>query len=165
MQYTPEQAHLLAAFMLGDYTRERDVTQRVLAAVPPDNPDYQPSEKCRSALKLAWHLASSEAFFLNGVINGKFASGGEMPAEIKTGADVVEWYKREVPPLLEKAKSLSGEVFNRELDFFGVWQMPAFLYLQLMLKHSAHHRGQLSVYLRPMGGKVPSMYGPSGDSQ
>jgi uncharacterized damage-inducible protein DinB len=26
-----------------------------------------------------------------------------------------------------------------------------------------HHRGQLSVYLRPMGGKVPSIYGPSGD--
>jgi uncharacterized damage-inducible protein DinB len=34
-----------------------------------------------------------------------------------------------------------------------------------MLKHSIHHRGQLSAYLRPMGGKVPSIYGPSGDSE
>jgi uncharacterized damage-inducible protein DinB len=38
-------------------------------------------------------------------------------------------------------------------------------YLTLMVKHSAHHRGQLSAYLRPMGAKVPGIYGPSGDTQ
>jgi uncharacterized damage-inducible protein DinB len=27
-----------------------------------------------------------------------------------------------------------------------------------------HHRGQLSTYLRPMGGKVPAIYGPSADT-
>jgi uncharacterized damage-inducible protein DinB len=26
-----------------------------------------------------------------------------------------------------------------------------------------HHRGQISTYLRPLGAKVPSIYGPSGD--
>jgi uncharacterized damage-inducible protein DinB len=39
------------------------------------------------------------------------------------------------------------------------------LYLNLHLKHSIHHRGQLSAYLRPMGSKVPSIYGPSGDEE
>jgi uncharacterized damage-inducible protein DinB len=34
-----------------------------------------------------------------------------------------------------------------------------------MLFDLIHHRGQLSVYIRPMGGKVPSIYGPSGDEQ
>jgi uncharacterized damage-inducible protein DinB len=34
----------------------------------------------------------------------------------------------------------------------------------MMLRHSAHHRGQLSAYLRAMGGKVPSIYGPSADT-
>jgi uncharacterized damage-inducible protein DinB len=33
------------------------------------------------------------------------------------------------------------------------------------LKHSVHHRGQLSTYLRPMGGTVPGIYGPSADTQ
>jgi uncharacterized damage-inducible protein DinB len=36
-------------------------------------------------------------------------------------------------------------------------------FLWLMLMDSIHHRGQLSVYIRPAGGKVPSIYGPSGD--
>jgi uncharacterized damage-inducible protein DinB len=32
-----------------------------------------------------------------------------------------------------------------------------------MLHDQIHHRGQFSVYLRMVGGKVPSIYGPSGD--
>jgi uncharacterized damage-inducible protein DinB len=32
-----------------------------------------------------------------------------------------------------------------------------------LLFDAVHHRGQLSAYIRPMGGKVPSIYGPSGD--
>lgn len=164
MQYTSEQAHFLAAFMLGDYTRERELTRRVLAAAPAGKEDYQPSEKCMTALNLVWHIASSEAFFLNGVIHAQFGPGGEKPAEIKTAADVVAWYDRELPPLIEKAKGLSGDALNKVVDFFGVWQAPAFMFLQLMLKHSSHHRGQLSSYLRPMGAKVPGIYGPSGDA-
>jgi uncharacterized damage-inducible protein DinB len=42
--------------------------------------------------------------------------------------------------------------------------MPAVNFLRLASAHSIHHRGQLSSYLRPMGAKVPSIYGPSGDS-
>ena len=34
----------------------------------------------------------------------------------------------------------------------------------MLLFDALHHRGQLSVYLRPMGGKVPSIYGPSADT-
>jgi uncharacterized damage-inducible protein DinB len=43
--------------------------------------------------------------------------------------------------------------------------MPGIVYLSLIIKHSVHHRGQLSTYLRPMGGKVPGIYGPSADTQ
>jgi uncharacterized damage-inducible protein DinB len=41
--------------------------------------------------------------------------------------------------------------------------LPAYVYLSFVQNHSVHHRGQLSAYLRPMGGKVPSIYGPSAD--
>jgi len=40
---------------------------------------------------------------------------------------------------------------------------PAFSYLQFAQDHLVHHRGQLSTYLRPMGGKVPDIYGGSAD--
>jgi uncharacterized damage-inducible protein DinB len=46
---------------------------------------------------------------------------------------------------------------------FGMFNLPAVMYLQFMLNHSIHHRGQLSSYLRPMGAKVPSIYGGSFD--
>jgi len=44
-------------------------------------------------------------------------------------------------------------------------QMPLVNFLSMASKHSVHHRGQLSTYLRPMGGKVPGIYGPSADTQ
>jgi len=49
------------------------------------------------------------------------------------------------------------------IPFFGVMEMPAVAYLNFMNLHTAHHRGQLSTYLRPMGSKVPSIYGGSAD--
>lgn len=50
------------------------------------------------------------------------------------------------------------------VDFRGMFQQPAVLYLHLLMHHSIHHRGQLSTYLRPMGAKVPSIYGESYDA-
>jgi len=50
------------------------------------------------------------------------------------------------------------------VDFRGMMQLPAVAFLQLAVNHMGHHRGQLSTYLRPMGGKVPPIYGESYDS-
>jgi uncharacterized damage-inducible protein DinB len=52
----------------------------------------------------------------------------------------------------------------KEINFHNIWTMPAFAWAQLSLTHGIHHRGQLSSYLRAMGGKVPSIYGPSADT-
>src|SRR5690242_2718959 len=54
--------------------------------------------------------------------------------------------------------------YFRVLDFRGTFQLPAVAYLDFCIKHSVHHRGQLSTYLRAMGGKVPAIYGESYDS-
>jgi uncharacterized damage-inducible protein DinB len=58
---------------------------------------------------------------------------------------------------------MSPETAAQVTDFYGVMQMPAIKYMNFLIKHSVHHRGQLSAYLRPMGGKVPSIYGGSAD--
>jgi Uncharacterized protein conserved in bacteria len=50
------------------------------------------------------------------------------------------------------------------VDFRGLFKFPAVNFLQVGLNHSIHHRGQLTMYLRPMGAKVPSIYGESYDS-
>jgi hypothetical protein len=58
---------------------------------------------------------------------------------------------------------LSSEQLLKILDFRSMFQYPAVMYLQFAINHSIRHRGQLSVYLRPMGAKVPSIYGESYD--
>jgi uncharacterized damage-inducible protein DinB len=63
---------------------------------------------------------------------------------------------------MARAKAVSPADAAKIVDFFGM-QFPNVVYLNFMLKHSIHHRGQLSTYLRPMGAKVPSIYGGSAD--
>jgi uncharacterized damage-inducible protein DinB len=46
-----------------------------------------------------------------------------------------------------------------------VSEQPVGTFLWFILFDAIHHRGQLSAYLRPMGGKVPSIYGPSADER
>jgi uncharacterized damage-inducible protein DinB len=62
-----------------------------------------------------------------------------------------------------KLKALPAENLTQTIKAFGVFELPAVMYLNFMLMHMAHHRGQLSSYLRPMGSKVPSIYGGSAD--
>ena len=64
---------------------------------------------------------------------------------------------------VEQIRQMSGEQLAATLNFFGVAEFPAVVYLTWLSNHSIHHRGQLSAYLRPMGAKVPAIYGPSGD--
>jgi uncharacterized damage-inducible protein DinB len=129
--------------------------------------NYTPDPKSMTAIDLAWHTASADWFFLNSVCEGKFSAGGEhgRPAEIKNAKDVVAWYDKNVPPALAKAKGLSAQQWANSIDFFGMMQAPTVTFLTLMVKHGAHHRGQLSAYLRPAGGKVPNIYGQSADTK
>ena len=62
-------------------------------------------------------------------------------------------------------RTLSGEQLAATLDLMGMMQSPAVGFLAMAAKHSVHHRGQLSSYLRAMGGTVPGIYGPSADTQ
>ena len=58
---------------------------------------------------------------------------------------------------------MSGEDASKVIDFMGVFQQPAVGFVTMAINHTIHHRGQLSSYLRPMGAKVPAIYGMSAD--
>jgi len=166
MSASAEQAQSLVHFLISDFENETATTKRVLSAVPAGHENYTPHEKNMSALKLAWHIASADAWFLNGIASGEFAGGeGEMPASIRSAADVVKWYDDNIPQSIARVRAMTPEQCTRILDLMGMMKLPATVMLQLALKHSVHHRGQLSTYLRPMGAKVPGIYGPSGDTQ
>ena len=156
---TEETAKGLLDFLLPQMQQEFATTRKVLAAVPAEHSDYKPSEKCMSAQELAIHIAASEAFFLRGVLNGAFEWS---QPDLKTPAEVVAYYDETVPPLLAQVAAAPAEKLAQAISF-AIWTEPAITFLGLGLRHSIHHRGQLSAYLRPMGAKVPSIYGPSAD--
>src|SRR2546423_1199354 len=85
------------------------------------------------------------------------------PETDKPPADVIQWYDENFERAIAQLAQVKGEDLVRQIDFFGVFNLPGIAYAGLMNNHSIHHRGQLSSYLRPMGSKVPSIYGPSGD--
>ena len=161
---TSDQAEfLLNHVYLPQMKNERKATRRVIESVPVDKGDYRPDPVSMCALDLAWHIAASECYFVNSVAIGKFEAGPVKPESIKTSADVLKWYDENIAKATAAVSGLKGAALAQDLAFAGYFNLPAVAYLGFMSSHSIHHRGQLSAYLRPMGAKVPSIYGPSGD--
>jgi uncharacterized damage-inducible protein DinB len=161
---TSEQAAFLVSIFIPEVKRESLTTLRVLLAVPADKGAYRPHANSHSALELAWHLASSDIWFLDGFLTGKFEMDDDtMPADFSDAADVASYYEDSLSTKLDEVAKLPADFWATPLPLFGMFNLPAVLYLQLMLNHSIHHRGQLTAYLRPMGAKVPSIYGGSFD--
>jgi uncharacterized damage-inducible protein DinB len=157
----------VADFLIADIENEIQTTLRVIAAVPNGHLDYRPDPKSKTALGLVRHLALEDEWLLNCIANGEFTA---LPDDsdtcgIMNPSDGVAHYKEKVPAALNRVRALPGEKLTKIIDLFGMVQMPGVNFLAMAAKHSVHHRGQLSTYLRAMGGKVPGIYGPSADTQ
>jgi uncharacterized damage-inducible protein DinB len=164
---TGEQAKLILNTVgLPALKAEHPVTERVIAAIPPEKVDYRPDDIVKSAIDLAWHIVSAENRFLDAVINGTFdLSPAPRPDTVRTADAVNQWYAERFEKNLERLAALTGEQLTKSVDFRGLFRFPAVIYVQLALNHSIHHRGQLTMYLRPIGAKVPSIYGESYDAR
>ncbi len=164
---TPQEARIITDFLIADFEREFPTTMKVIEAAPQGKLDHAPDAKAMSALKLIRHLVVIDGWFLNSIADGAFVGGTTEAAEnaIHIPGDGAAKYQTTVPEALARIKALPDEKLAQDIDFFGMMQLPAPSALALALKHSIHHRGQLSTYLRSMGGKVPGIYGPSGDSE
>jgi uncharacterized damage-inducible protein DinB len=160
----PDQAKFLLDFLLPRLKSEQVTTKKILSAVPPDKGDYKPHPNSMSSLRLSWHLAATEMWFLDAVIDHVFKEDDSpMPSELKPGADTARWYDENFAERLPRLGALSGEHLATPVDYIGLLNDPAVAYLSFAIRHSVHHRGQLSAYLRPMGAKVPAIYVESAD--
>lgn len=159
---TPEFAAGLRAMMLDGIAREAEITKRVIAAVPDAKSDYRPDPNARTAKELAWHIANTDVQFLDGIADLQFKM--ESPEhKPQTSAEVVAWYEENMKRGIERVQAMRPEQLVTPVEFFGVFNLPAVAYLGFLNNHSIHHRGELATYLRPMGSKVPSIYGGSYD--
>ena len=163
----PEQAAGIRDFFVESMKVEAKTTRRVLESVPDAKSSYRPDPSSRTGFELAWHIARSDAWFLDGILAGSFNmetdNSGKVPADVKTAADVVAFYDKNYIAKIDKLKGLSGEACAKVVNFFGAFDFPMAVYISWLEKHQIHHRGQLCAYLRAMGGKVPNIYGGSAD--
>ena len=165
MQIQPEHGVFLRSATLPVLKNEQRITKTVIEAMPAGRMDYRPDPCAKSAMELAWHIASAQNFFLRSIVAGEFDfSSKPRPESIQTPTDVANWYDEAFSRNVAAIEAMTPEQLVKIIDFKGFIQLPAVAYVSFHMHHEVHHRGQLSTYLRPMGGKVPSIYGESYDS-
>jgi uncharacterized damage-inducible protein DinB len=161
---TPEFASAYRETMLGGLGNEVTLTSKVLAAIPEDRRDYRPDPHARTAWELGWHIANTDVQFLDAIADGNF--GVKNPDEAdkpKNVKELVTWYDQNIARGLDRVRQLTPDQLAQPVNFMGIFNFPAVMYLGFLNNHSIHHRGQLATYLRPMGSKCPSIYGGSYD--
>ena len=155
----------VADFLVAGFESEIQTTLRVIEAVPKGHLDYRPDPKSKTSLGLVRHIVLHDEWLLSGIANGTFAPlpDSSDACGIMSPADAVACCKDKLPAALGRVRAMSGEQLARTIQLFDT-KMSGVDFLAMTLKHSIHHRGQLSAYLRAMGGKVPAIYGPTADT-
>src|SRR6202162_661406 len=152
-------------FSLPALKNEHRITMQIIETIPADKGEYRPDAVSKTALELAWHIVAAEHRFNEGIAAGQFDfTPNHRPDSMRDSAGIAAWYAKTFEADFARLTKLNGERLTTVIDFRGMFQLPAIAYVQFNLHHSIHHRGQLSMYLRPMGAKVPAIYGESYDS-
>jgi uncharacterized damage-inducible protein DinB len=155
----------LHEFLIARRKTEIPTFVRVLKALPQRKLDYRPDPRARSAAELAWLLAYEEETLVSLLEKGTI-EWVDRPAPA-TVAEIVAAFEKNAAQVDAGIAKLDAAGWNAPGKFIvggaSVWEAPTGDMLLGYLFDMVHHRGQLCTYLRPMGGKVPSIYGPSAD--
>ena len=146
--------------------REQPITMKVLRAYPADKGAYKSHPGNSTALQIAWTFVTENNISM-AALKGPLKFDGGFPPPPAKFEDVIAAYEKSTKELLNAVSSTPDARLNEKIAFpSGPKQMGEIRvmdFLWMMVMDAIHHRGQLSVYIRPAGGKVPSIYGPSGD--
>ena len=148
------------------FQKEVAITRKVLHAYPSDRADLKPAESSQTAQQLLWTFAMEQSMSLRAIRNGQ-VFGVPGPDKPDTWDETLQLFEQLQDELVTEIRAQGDDIVDAKVPFFtGPKQMgeiPMMEFLWFLLHDQIHHRGQLSVYLRIAGGKVPSIYGPSGD--
>ena len=149
------------------FEREHAITRKVLHAFPKDQASFKPADKSSDAHRLGWTFIAEERMMLMALtgadILGSF--GTSKPPETWDG--ILAAFDTQQEELMQALRAADDRAFDGTTRFMvgpkqpGDWRVGEFLWF--LLHDQIHHRGQLSVYVRMTGGKVPSIYGPTAD--
>ena len=152
-------------FFVSRWEQEQAAFGKVLRALPGDQLDYRPHERSTSAGDLAWQLAQEQRGMSELITKGQQV--WDNPPRPATLDGIIAEWDTATNDLRNHLQGLDEAKCEGKCNFIiggnPVWSDSLGNMLWGYLFDMVHHRGQLSTYIRPMGGKVPAIYGPSAD--
>jgi uncharacterized damage-inducible protein DinB len=154
-------------FFLRRLEEEHPIMMRVFQALPEGKMDYSPHANNNSAETILGTIVGGASCCIDMVQKGEFDYDLAKAPTMNLN-QLIEAYNNTIGELKKAVGSVDDQTWNEKtvrLSAQGqtVVESPLGEFLWMILFDQVHHRGQLSSYIRPMGGKVPSIYGPSGD--
>ena len=162
----------LTEFLLAEMDREVDRSRRALEQVPEGNYDWKPHERSMIFGYLANMVATIPSWVAMEITQDELdvapADGSKMEQKRMDTSDALL-------EALDKSAADARSAFEKTTDehLMTSWRLlargqvvmesPRHVMIQDTINHWTHHRGQMTVYLRLMGAKVPALYGPSAD--
>ena len=159
---------------LDELAREADATRRTLERVPSGRADWKPHAKSMSLGRLSTLVASMPSWIATMVNRDELdmrPAGGEgyvPPPELRTSNELVASLESHVSNAQEALQRTNDQHLMTPWRFLVagrvVSELPRYQMIRdAVFNHLAHHRGQLTVYLRLNDAAVPAIYGPSAD--
>jgi uncharacterized damage-inducible protein DinB len=142
------------------WEQERDMTLLIFRALTDESLAQRVSPEGRSLGRLAWHIAQSlgEMMRRTGLSPDGPAEDAPVPAR---AADIVAAFETAATSVLEQVRNRwTDETLLEVKDMYGE-QWANGMTLAILIRHQAHHRGQMTVLMRQAGLAVPGIYGPA----
>jgi len=156
-----------AESFLKEFDPEMAATRKMLERLPVSKLDWKPHPKSKSLGELATHITELSRFGLR-IHEDTWNAGSEKAPPMKTAAEFLARFDENVRESREAIAEMSDADLDRE--FTVLRQGQVFFALKkrsvlrrVLLSHTIHHRGQLSVYLRLNDVALPAVYGPTAD--
>jgi uncharacterized damage-inducible protein DinB len=152
--------------------REAPISKRVLERVPEGRPDWRPHEKSMPLGYLSQLVATMPGWLAMTVLQDELdlnppGGGGLKRPATDTTAKLLAAHDDSVAGALAALRGTTDAHLATPWKLLvagrAVMEQPRHVVLADTFTHLAHHRGQLTVYLRLNGAPVPSVYGPSAD--
>ncbi len=164
----------LVEFFTAQLEREAAISRRALARVPEGRHDWKPHEKSMAFGYLSTLVATMPSWVAFTVARDDLdlnppGGGGYKAPSWSTQAELLQIHERSVAEGRDALRSASEEHLLKPWRLLVAGRVvsedPRYVVLADTFTHLAHHRGQLTVYLRLNGVPVPSVYGPTADDK
>jgi len=165
----------LTELFVADVDRERGRTVKAVEAVPEGRGDWKPHETSMPLGRLTNLVATMPSWLAMMIGQDEFdvvpkpGQQSQFARQLSARAELVkaaeEGFDGAVKALQETSDAHLMRPWRLKAGGTVVQEAPRHVVLRDSLMHLAHHRGQLTTYLRLIGAKVPAIYGPSADDQ